>query len=49
MAAELATGALVMYQIQEWTRKYLMLVNNKVISPKKKATGIITFECKDGH
>jgi hypothetical protein len=49
MAAELATGALVMYQIQKSGRKISMLVANNKGNFTKKATGIITFECKDGH
>lgn len=49
MAAELATGALVMYQIQKSGRKISMLVANNKGNFTKKATGLITFECKDGH
>jgi hypothetical protein len=49
MAAELATGALVMYQIQISGRKISMLVANNKGNFTKKATGLITFECKDGH
>ena len=49
MAAELATGALVMYQIQKSGRKISMLVANNKGNFTKKATGLITFTCKDGH
>jgi hypothetical protein len=49
MAAELSTGALVMYQIQKSGRKISMLVANNKGSFTKKATGRITFVCKDGH
>jgi hypothetical protein len=42
MAAELATGALVMYQIKSGIS---MLVAKKVILQKQ----LITFTCKDGH
>lgn len=49
MAAELTTGALVMFQIRKSGRKISMLVaNNKGIFTKK-ATGRITFVCRDGH
>ena len=49
MAAELSTGALVMYQIQKSDRKISMLVANNKGNFTKKATGRITFVCKDGH
>jgi hypothetical protein len=49
MAAELATGALVMYQIQKCGKKISMLVANNKGNFTKKATGRITFVCKDGH
>lgn len=49
MGAELATGALVMYQIQKSGRKISMLVANNKGNFTKKATGLISFECKDGH
>jgi len=49
MAAELSTGALVMYQIQKSGRKISMLVANNKGSFTKKATGRITFVCNDGH
>ena len=49
MAAELATGALVIGKIRESGKKVSMLVtsNNAVFT--KKATGKITFTCNDGH
>ena len=49
MAAELSTGALVMFQIQISGRKISMLVANNKGNFSKKATGRITFTCKDGH
>ena len=49
MAAELTTGALVMYQIQKSGRKISMLVANNKGNFSKKATGRINFICKDGH
>ena len=49
MAAELSTGALVMFQIQISGRKISMLVANNKGNFTKKATGRITFTCKDGH
>ena len=49
MAAELSTGALVMYQIQKCDRKISMLVANNKGNFTKKATGRITFACNDGH
>lgn len=49
MAAELSTGALVMYQIQKCGRKISMLVANNKGNFTKKATGRITFICNDGH
>ena len=49
MAAELSTGALVMYQIQKSGKKISMLVANNKSSFTKKATGRITFVCNDGH
>jgi hypothetical protein len=48
MAAELSTGALVMYQIQKSGKKISMLVANNKGSFTKKATGRITFTCNDG-
>ena len=49
MAAELTTGALVMCQIKESGKKISMLVANNKGNFTKKATGRITFTCKDGH
>lgn len=49
MAAELTTGALVMYHIQKRGKKISMLVANNKGNFTKKATGRITFICKDGH
>ena len=49
MAAELATGALVIGKIRDSGKKVSMLVtsNNAVFT--KKAIGKITFTCNDGH
>ena len=49
MAAELSTGALVMFQIAKSGRKISMLVANNKGNFTKKATGRITFICNDGH
>jgi hypothetical protein len=49
MAAELSTGALVMYQIEKSGAKISMLVANNKSNFSKKATGRITFTCNDGH
>ncbi|WP_340198941.1 DUF4442 domain-containing protein [Ascidiimonas sp. W6] len=49
MAAELATGAMVIAQIKESGKKISMLVANNNANFSKKATGRITFTCKDGH
>jgi len=49
MAAELTTGALVMYQIKKSGKKISMLVANNKGNFTKKARGRITFTCKDGH
>ena len=49
MAAELTTGALVMYQIKKSGKKISMLVANNKGNFSKKAKGRITFVCKDGH
>jgi len=48
MAAELATGALVIAHIQESGKKVSMLVANNNATFTKKATGRITFTCDDG-
>jgi hypothetical protein len=49
MAAELTTGALVMYHINESGKKISMLVANNKGNFTKKATGRIIFTCNDGH
>jgi len=48
MAAELATGALVLVKIRETGKKVSMLVTNNKASFTKKATGRIMFVCTDG-
>jgi hypothetical protein len=48
MAAELTTGALMLMKIQESGKKISMLVANNNATFTKKATGRITFTCKDG-
>ena len=48
MAAELTTGALVMNKIKESGKKISMLVASNNASFTKKATGRITFTCKEG-
>jgi len=49
MAAELSTGALVLMKIKQSGKKVSMLVTNNNASFTKKATGRITFSCKDGY
>jgi hypothetical protein len=49
MAAELSTGAMVIDKIQSSGKKISMLVANNKSNFSKKATGRITFVCKDGH
>jgi hypothetical protein len=49
MGAELSTGALVTYHIQKSGQKISMLVANNKGNFTKKATGRITFSCKDGY
>lgn len=49
MAAELATGALVMSKIKASGKPISMLVATNNATFSKKATGRITFICKDGH
>lgn len=49
MAAELATGALVMSYIKESGEKMSMLVANNNATFTKKATGRIQFICNDGN
>lgn len=48
MAAELTTGALVIGKIQESGKNISMLVANNNATFTKKATGKITFICKEG-
>ena len=48
MAAELATGALVMQQIRKSGRPVSMLVLNNKANFQKKATGRLHFRCEDG-
>ena len=48
MAAELSTGAQLMFHISESTRDFSMLVISNKSDFKKKATGRITFSCTDG-
>ena len=48
MAAELATGALVMKKIKESGKKISMLVVTNNATFSKKATGRITFTCSEG-
>lgn len=49
MAAELTTGALVMYHIKQSGRNISMLVANNKSTFTKKARGRITFTSTDGH
>ncbi|TRW23245.1 DUF4442 domain-containing protein [Flavobacterium zepuense] len=49
MAAELTTGALVMYHIKNSGKKISMLVANNKGNFSKKAKGRITFTCTEGH
>ena len=49
MAAELATGAMVIDQIEDCGHKISMLVANNNANFSKKAIGRITFTCEDGH
>jgi len=48
MAAELATGALVMQKIKESGKNISMLVASNNAQFTKKAKGRVTFICKDG-
>lgn len=48
MAAELATGALVMTKIQHSGKKISMLVANDKANFSKKAKGKIVFSCNEG-
>ncbi|UOK42377.1 MULTISPECIES: DUF4442 domain-containing protein [Flavobacterium] len=49
MAAELTTGALVMYQIKKSEKNISMLVANNKGNFTKKAKGRITFTCNQGN
>jgi hypothetical protein len=49
MAAELATGVLMLKKIAESKKKVSMLVTNHSGSFSKKAVGKITFACHDGE
>ena len=49
MASEFASGVLVMQEIKKANRKISMLVTHQEGRFMKKATGKITFECKDGN
>ncbi len=49
MAAELTTGALVMYHIKKSNQKISMLVFSNKSNFTKKATGKITFTSEDGN
>jgi len=49
MAAELATGALMIGKIQESGKRISMLVTSNNATFTKKATGRITFTCSDGE
>lgn len=48
MAAEFATGALVIYHIRKSGKRISMLVLNNKANFSKKATGRINFICPDG-
>jgi hypothetical protein len=49
MAAELTTGAMVMYHIKNSGKNISMLVANNKANFSKKAKGRITFVCNEGH
>lgn len=49
MAAELSTGALMIDKIGESKKNISMLVTANQAQFTKKAKGLITFTCKDGH
>lgn len=49
MAAEFTTGIMVSTAIRASGHKISMLVQNNNANFSKKATGRITFTCKDGH
>lgn len=48
MAAELSTGVLVMYHINNSNKKISMLVTGNNATYTKKARGRITFTCSEG-
>lgn len=49
MAAELTTGAIVIKKISDSGQPISMLVTSHSGSFTKKAVGLITFTCNDGH
>ncbi|RLD28119.1 MAG: thioesterase [Bacteroidetes bacterium] len=49
MAAELTTGAMLTSKIKKSGKNISMLVANNNANFTKKATGIITFVCDEGH
>ena len=49
MAAELTTGALLTSKIRESGKNISMLIANNNANFTKKATGVITFVCNEGH
>lgn len=49
MAAELTTGALLTAKIRKSGKSISMLVANNNANFTKKATGVITFVCDEGH
>ena len=49
MAAEFATGALLMMKIKDSQKNISMLVINNNASFTKKAKGLISFSCDQGH
>lgn len=49
MAAEFSTGALMMLKINKSGKRVSMLVTSNNATFTKKATGRITFICRDGH
>ena len=49
MAAELSTGVLVMYHINNSNKKISMLVTGNNATYTKKARGRITFTCNEGE
>lgn len=49
MAAELATGAIVMAKIRNSGKSIAMLVASNQAGFTKKATGRISFSCTEGH